>query len=161
MSDNFFYFAYGSNLDFTDLRLWCEYHKEPPFYPANVRKAFLLDYRLVFNFFDEYRVCGIADVVKEKGYSVYGLIMELSANQLITLRRKEGYPDLYSELKVGIESEGSIIKDVITYSLRDELKSASYIAPSRYYRQLILSNARKYKFPEDYIKYILSNETRD
>ena len=76
------YFAYGSNLNRTQMKLRCPNAKL-------LSVGFLKDYKLVFR--------GVADVEKSKGNKVWGAFWRVTPRDIIALDAYEGFPNLYKK----------------------------------------------------------------
>jgi hypothetical protein len=147
------YFAYGSNMNQADLDRWCDAHGRPRVRPRHVTVAVLAGYALSFDYFSETRNSGAADVVQSPGGQVYGLLMEISAEDRETIRAKEGWPDHYEELTVAVATvAGANVRGVTTYRVIPSLRLPEPVAPSRAYLDLIVSSARRHRFPKAYIE---------
>ena len=85
------YFAYGSNLDWAQMKQRCPLAKF-------VCRAKLPAYRLAFTIKDAERRCGVADDLPDKSKDVWGVVYEFPDNELKNLDKKEGYePDRPNE----------------------------------------------------------------
>lgn len=78
------YFAYGSNLDFAQMRQRCPSAKF-------VSIAKLPDHRLDFTRKSLTRGCGVADVVPELGRAVWGVVFAVEETDIGSLDASEGY----------------------------------------------------------------------
>jgi len=136
-----YYFAYGSNMDKEDLDKWCEENGYQKIKFLSVLPAKLKGYKLTFNYFSIRRKRGAANIMESEGNCVYGLLIELTKHDLKTIRAKEGYPSTYKVMKH-----------------REKIK---HQPPRKYYMQLIIRNARRYSFPDNYIDFLELIETRD
>jgi len=147
------YFAYGSNMDKPDLDKWCSIHNYPPVKILSTEVAILRDYELLFNYNSHTREGGAANIMKNEGSSVYGLLLDVNDDALDVLREKEGYPYCYEELLVEVENaDKSIITDVLTYEVVPEKRDSEHIPPTQQYMKLLIRNAKKYGFPGEYIE---------
>ena len=153
------YFAYGSNMDKEDFDKWCYKNNCTEIEFLNVTPAKLKGFRLAFNYFSHNRKGGAANIMRDEGNIVYGLLIDLKDGDRITIRKKEGYPDFYFEIPVEVETfDGEIIKDAITYKVVEKRQENHHVKPTRKYISLIVQNAMKYGFPEDYINFLRSFE---
>jgi hypothetical protein len=155
------YFAYGSNMDQKDLEEWCERQKKEVPVLQFVCASCLEDHKLVFNYSSSSRQGGAANIIKSSGNCVYGILFQISKNDLITIRKKEGYPNYYDEIYMTVKSiEKQLYIYAITYKVVKHREKDVPQRPTKYYMDLILNNARKYNFPRDYIYYLESIETQ-
>ena len=157
-----YYFAYGSNMDKEDLDKWCEEKGHPKIKFLSVLPAKLKGYKLTFNYFSTSRNGGAANIMKSEGDCVYGLLIELTEDDLKTIRIKEGCPNNYKEIEVSVEEfDGTVVQGVKTYKVVKEHEKIKHQPPTKYYMQLIIRNARRYNFPDNYIDFLESIKTRD
>ena len=89
------YFAYGSNLNLTQMKSRCPDSK-PLF------KAYLHDYELIFTGKVRKIRGGVATIRLSKGKEVFGAGYEISERDLSSLDRYEGYPDFYDRITVKV-----------------------------------------------------------
>jgi len=156
----FNYFAYGSNMDKTDLDKWCKKKGYNKIKFLNITPVILKDYKLCFNYFSISRNCGAANVMEFKSSNVYGLLIKLPEKDKAKIREKEGHPNYYIEIPINVETfEGNLVKGALTYKVIKEKEKKEHQPPSKYYMSLIIKNAENYKFPVDYINYIKSLDT--
>jgi gamma-glutamylcyclotransferase (GGCT)/AIG2-like uncharacterized protein YtfP len=153
------YFAYGSNLD------WEKMKKTVPssiFYG----KVKLENYRLDFTRESINWGCGVADIVKDENKCVWGVIYQFNKKDLKKLDESEGYiPNrekgqnayVRIEKKVYLEGEKDQPITVHTYEVFD--KKFDKHKPNKEYKYLIVSGAKHWKLPEDYISFLENIET--
>ena len=156
-----YYFAYGSNMDENDLNEWCKKQKRafPRWKLLGI--ACLENYKLVFNYYSSTRNGGAANLMEFPNSKVYGLLLEINNEyDLETIRKKEGYPNYYDEIKVAAKCNNENIANVLTYKVVKNKEKLEHQKPTRYYMDLILNNARKNGFPNEYIQYLESIKTQ-
>lgn len=146
------YFAYGSNLNPDQMRHRCPAHKV-------VGMAALHEHRLAFPLTSHDWGGGVAGVVPAHGSTVWGIVYELSDEDLASLDRYEGYRgagdqhNLYDREGVFVEltrpEDGSIPRRVraACYFARP----SNPAAPSRRYLDAILAGARHHRLPDEYV----------
>lgn len=157
-----YYFAYGSNMDKGDLDKWCKKHGQPKFEYLCVSPTKLCGYKLSFNYFSYSRHAGAANIVRSDNDCVYGLLIGLEADDLDIIRQKEGFPNYYSEIYVDVEKfDGTIVQKVKTYKAVKKREKSIYQPPKKYYLNLIIKNAEKYSFPNEYVEFLKLLETKD
>lgn len=139
-----YYFAYGSNLDQNQMTKRCPESKL-------IDVAFLEDYRLDFTIYSEDRNSGCADIVKEKGKRVWGLVYSVSKNDLEKLDKYEGCPTNYHRIDIIVSYNSG--KSVYAYAYEVTNKQ-SFIKPSSEYLGIIKTAAEKFNFPKDYRKLL-------
>lgn len=124
------YFAYASNLSKEYMNSRC-----PDSIP--IKKATLKDFSLTFN--------ELADIKEEKGERVEGALYVISKEDLETLDRLEGYPDLYDRMIVEVKGEKNNTYEAIAYTMIDkDLKS-----PPEHYYKLLLEGYNDWNLPMD------------
>jgi len=139
------YFAYGSNMDLNQLQ-------------GRVGKvkvlgvAVLKDYTLKFNKLSVYRG-GCANIEPAEGEEVWGILFELSEEQLKELDRYEGAPSHYRRIKVKVQTEEGKEVEAITYVACKEYKREG-LRPSDDYLNCLLSATEM--LPDYYVKKLES-----
>lgn len=135
------YFAYGSNLDVTQMRRRC-----PSAETLGV--GILRDYRLAFSRFSRTRGCGVADIVACDGEAVWGLVYDISEDDLTgSLDRYEGYPSNYTRLVLAIEMAAGGSLDAWAYSV---VEKDEHVEPDRFYLDIMRTAAAEHGFPAAY-----------
>ena len=138
------YFAYGSNLDLIQMKIRCPSSKL-------ISKGSLSDYRLDFNRYSSGWGGGVADVIPIKGSQVWGLVFELSDNDMDRLDFYEGCyknrTSLYERSKVVINTPKGPIPDVWVYTVVEKQK---FEAPTAKYLGIIKKAAIRWNFPNVY-----------
>ena len=155
-------FVYGSNMDKEDLDKWCNKKKgKPKIEFFSVSPAKLNGYKLSFNYFSSSRKAGAANIMKSDEDCIYGLLVGLEEESIKIIREKEGYPNYYDEINVEVEKfDGTIVLGVKTYKALKEKERPTYQALTKYYLSLLIKNAEKYSFPNEYIEFLKSLETK-
>ena len=132
------YFAYGSNLNASDLKAWCA--RQRLSYPlgAAIGRAWLPDCQLVFDTYSGTRRGGVANVVPRIGYAVPGVVFKVKKHGWDILSIKEGSPGFYSKQGVValMENEFGMTNPVpwVTYLLPP---SDTFIPPSVTYLRAV------------------------
>ena len=146
------YFAYGSNLDWQEMRECCPSARF-------LCLAMLKDHKMTFPWKSTKRCCGVASVKTCQGQNVWGVIYEIDAKDIPRLDRKEG-----------VNSGAYERKEREVYAVGDEqrpLTVAIYLAqpqdnppkPNDAYKKLIVEGARFWRLPPDYVQRLESIET--
>lgn len=148
--EKIYYFAYGSNLDESQMKDRCPNSRL-------VGKFCLKDYKLDFTIFSPKRVCGCADIIKNPGTEVWGLVYELTKEDLDRLDVFEANPDKYKRFTTKVVNDTGEELPVETYEVVE--KSFETIKPSKQYHGILVEAGKKYNFPDLYQKYIQSFET--
>ncbi len=157
---NVLYFTYGSNMDSTDLKSWCDRNGYTLSEFDCLGSSYIEGYEIVFNYYSNGRKGGAANIMEKTGSNTYGLLFSIDAATLKVLREKEGYPKYYSEITIPVVQGECILKDVLTYKVVSERELQSHQKPTRHYMDLIISNARKNNFPDEYIAFLEQIETQ-
>ncbi len=144
-----FYFAYGSNMDWAQIRERCPSARF-------VGVAALPDYRLAFTRRSIKRECGVADAVCDEGQRLWGVVYEISDLAIGKLDKSEGY-------RPGRKRNSYWRRECMVFLDGDEqgpLTGWTYFAdpqtnpppPNQAYKNLIISGARHWHLPEEYIE---------
>lgn len=137
-----YYFAYGSNLDYTRMFDRCESAEV-------VCRATLEGYRLVFMENNSKKV--VANIIKDEKNHVDGVVYEITHKDLKLLDGYEGHPTVYKRKSVNISIKGEI-KQVFVY-----------VMPKKYDIKLgkrTIKVTRHYGIPKgDYFTYIQNGYT--
>ena len=147
------YFAYGSNMDWDQMRARCPSARF-------MGMAELRDHRLAFTRKSEKRGCGVCDVVTDKGKTVWGVVFEVDEVDIGRLDVKEGYQpgrakNAYrrKECHVFMDGDDERPMAVVTY-FGDPQENPPL--PNAEYKNLLLSGARRWQLPEAYIRQLES-----
>ena len=142
-----YYFAYGSNMDETQMKKRCPHSKL-------VGVAILKGYRFVYDGYSSYRQGAVANLIKDQCEKVFGVLYEISETDEENLDRYEGYPVAYDKKEVEVEDLKRRKYKALVY-LREPRTIGK---PSRKYEMTIITTARKFGFPEEYINKFLKVE---
>ena len=125
--------------------------------------ASLSDHILDFTRESPSRRCGVADVVGHDGGMVYGVVYQVSDQDIALLDRLEGFApgvDAYRRT----EREVTTLKPPIG-TLRVELyevaRKVPFVAPSRQYLELLVDGADYWGLPATYIEQLRAFAVRD
>ena len=155
-----FYFAYGSNLEPNQMRSRAPGHRV-------VGLAALRDYRLVFPLYSNDWGGGVASVQPHHGDTVWGVLFEVSDDEIKQLdvfeyfRAPGDQHNVYDREHRTVElvrpDDGSFPRRVRAdlYVARPSNPSP----PSRRYLDQLLIGARHHRLPEDYIAQLDAIET--
>ena len=146
------YFAYGSNLDFAQMKGRC-----PSARFAGVAK--LPGRRLAFTRWSGGRKGAVADAVADPAGEVWGVVFEITAEDLEVLDRCEGFTpggsgNAYVREKCTVWLDGEEQRPVqaeVYFAVPEENPGL----PSRDYRDQILRGARDWRLPPEYIARVL------
>ena len=153
------YFAYGSNLDWAQMKRRCPSAKF-------VCRAKLSASRLAFTLKDAERRCGVADVLPDKSKDVWGVVYELPDNELKNLDKKEGYKpgrpneqNEYTREDHYVWREGDVTRQLLVALYRGHPQLDPPL-PSNDYKELIIDGARHWNLPAEYIRELESIKTK-
>jgi gamma-glutamylcyclotransferase (GGCT)/AIG2-like uncharacterized protein YtfP len=158
-----FTFAYGSNMNRSDLRSWLERNGFDSSMIIGRRPAKLEGYDFVWNYYSSSRAGGTANLEPKSGSIVWGVLIEFEEPIIKAFDRKEGHPTFYSR------GENRI--PVIRVEDNESVPAWIYIAgpnkgdrrdiwPTRAYKKIILDAAVEQGFPQDYLDKLESWQTQ-
>jgi len=144
-----FYFAYGSNMDCGQMRKRCPSARF-------VGVALLPDHKLAFTRESVDRRCGVADVVAEDGAQVWGVVHEITDLDVGKLDASEGF-------RPGRDKNSYYRRECLVFLDGEDQRPLTVSAyfgdpqpnpplPNAAYRDLILTGARHWHLPEEYIR---------
>jgi gamma-glutamylcyclotransferase (GGCT)/AIG2-like uncharacterized protein YtfP len=142
------YFAYGSNLDRQQMAQRCPNAKV-------IGPAQLTDHRICFPRKSPVRGCAVASIEPHAGMTVWGLMYEMTADDLKRLDAREGYDPVnlkaanrYDRVEIVIEQmRGEPVKAVTYVALPEDEPGL----PSFDYMKQIIDGAVANSFPDDYV----------
>lgn len=153
------YFAYGSNMDWSQMKERCPCAKF-------VCRAKLRSHRLAFTLRSCRRRCGVADILRDEMKDVWGVVYELLESELENLDKDEGFdpgrPDgqnEYSRENCYVWREGDV-KQLLLVSIYRGHPQPNPPLPNCDYKNLIVAGARRWQLPTDYIQELESIQTR-
>lgn len=145
------YFAYGSNMDWDQMRNRC---------PSTtvVGKARLPGYALAFTRKSQNRRCGVADVVPDASAEVWGVVFRVDELDVGVLDKNEGYRPERDASKNAYERSGMMVfvdgddnspLSVETYTV---CRKVNGCVPNKEYRELLVKGAQRWDLPTKYIE---------
>lgn len=153
------YFAYGSNMDWEQMRKRCLTAR----YVCNAK---LQGHRLVFPRKSKNWKCGVASVDRSDDFEVWGIVYQIDELEIDALDRNEGYdPNQPAQKNSYVRKEMRVLRDG---DERQPLTVWSYVAnepkspappPSAKYVQAIVQGSRHWRLPTDYIANLERIET--
>ena len=142
------YFAYGSNMDWNQMRDRC---------PAAqfLFKATLKGYTLVFTHQRINNKGGAADVVERPNGIVWGVVYHVEDSDLPGLYRSEGYQpgrarNSYAPITVTVHPHDDAKRELKVTTFTVCQKLPPHQQPSREYLDRILAGAHYWSLPQDY-----------
>ena len=134
-----FYFAYGSNMNWTQMQRRC---------PSSrfVCAARLPGYRFAIGRHSRLRDCGTATILQEISSEVWGVVYDVSETDLLAMDRfEDGYGR--NELCVYSMNGNQASLKVMVYVAPEE---AEVPLPTLEYKRLMLEGARHWRLPDEY-----------
>lgn len=143
------YFAYGSNLDWAQMRDRCSSAKF-------VCVARLPDHRLAFTRKSSSRACGVADAVPQNGREVWGVVYEIQETEIGKLDQAEGFEprrtkNAYVREQRHVLADGDESKPMAVW-VYFASKQKNPPLPSANYKKLVTDGARFWHLPAEYIE---------
>ncbi len=132
MNKEYYYFAYGANLNLAGMENRCPGYKK-------VEAALLHNYKLVFR--------GVADVVPASGDAVMGALYLLNQEHFKALDRFEGFPNLYIRKVVEVETLSGKKLQAVIYIMTKKSKPRP---PSDFYLSAIIKGLQQWNLSESY-----------
>ncbi len=158
-----FTFAYGSNMNRSDLRSWLEADGYDSGLVIDASPATLEGYDFVWDYYSQSRSGGAANLERKDNSTVWGVLIEFELSLLKAFDRKEGHPYFYSrgEKRVPVRRvrDGEIISAWL-YLAKPNRSGRRDVWPTRRYKKIVLDAALFWKFPEEYIAKINRWETQ-
>ncbi len=143
------YFAYGSNMEPVQMESRCPGQRHRGI-------ACLSGYTLVFTRWSRSWNSGTADILPEIGKEVWGVLHDLTLDNLRRMDKFADYPNSYVRQDILVQQEDKTFP-VFTYvAIRQGIFS-----PSKNYINKMVLGATENKMPEHYIAFLKSIETHD
>jgi len=138
------YFAYGSNLSEDQMRMRC---------PGSrlLGNARLPGYSLAFTAYSKRREGGVADIIESPLSSVWGLVYELTDDDLNALDGFECCPGFYERIEVRVKADAPMTAWAYTIVGKE-----GHVQPADDYIGLIIEGAKEHGFPSEYVRLIRS-----
>lgn len=143
------YFAYGSNMDLDQMKMRC---------PGSevIGIGELSHYAMAFTRWSRSWKSGTADILPERGKSVYGVLFDLTFEGLKKLDKFADYPNSYLRQDVNVLFEGEVLP-AMTYVARRQ----GVFQPSKSYVGKMVHGAEQSQVPVEYIGFLKSIKTHD
>ena len=138
--DNIFYFAYGSNMDNSQMKLRCP--------NTNIESiATLKQYRFIIN------SRGVATVIPDSSRVVHGVLWNITKDDEKKLDICEGVKwGTYKKINVDVEAKSGREVNAMIYIAADNSRGYS----KSNYVEKIVAVARKHELPDEYIQELKS-----
>jgi len=142
------YFAYGSNMDWEQMRQRCPSAKF-------VSIAKLKDYRFAIARTSHSRGCGSAGVLPQAGANVWGIVYEIDAKDFGPLDAAEDFvpgrgKNSYTRRECTVYADGDEGKTFLV-SLYFPEGEENPPLPNAEYKRLIVGGARHWRLPQGYV----------
>ena len=150
-------FAYGSNLHIQDLKHWLRHYGYCDEGILQVLPAILDNYRLVWNYYSPVRKGGAANVEPCEGHQVLGALLELTAETLPGIDRKEGHPKRYNRGAGPIEAKTLDQKSTYlawVYEVQPAYQTSEPTQPTQEYFEIMLEGIRQIGLPQSWIQTV-------
>ncbi len=152
-----FTFAYGSNMNSSDLRSWLERNGYDSSLIVALWPAELHGHDYVWNYYSRSRGGGAANLEPKERSVARGVLIEFHENLLKAFDRKEGHPAFYSRgdrrINVTRLEDGQEIPAWIYFAAPNK-QDRRDIWPTREYKNIILEAATKMCFPDEHLEKI-------
>jgi gamma-glutamylcyclotransferase len=154
------YFAYGSNLDFVQMRGRCPTAQF-------VCRAVLKNHVLAFTRRSSKRKCGVADVIPQDDHDVWGVIYQVEDQDLDALDENENYRPSSPASSSYIREKG--VRVLAENDEDQPMVASTYFAvkqpnpplPSKAYMRQVIDGAKFWKLPESYIEELKRIEVQE
>jgi gamma-glutamylcyclotransferase (GGCT)/AIG2-like uncharacterized protein YtfP len=152
-----FIFAYGSNMNRSELRSWLEGSGYDSSLVVDASPATLHGYDFVWNYYMTSRGGGTANLEHKDNSIIWGILLELDESLLKAFDRKEGHPYFYSRgdsrVPVKRERDGETVMAWI-YLANPNKSTKRDMRPTRDYKRIILNAVNFWEFPQEYVEKI-------
>ncbi len=153
--DSEYTFAYGSNMNYSDLRAWLESNGYDSSLILNRWQASLDDYDFVWNYYSAKRSGGAANIEQKAGSIIWGALIEYDKSLDKAFDRKEGYPVYYNKKRMTVkrQEDGKNIEAWV-YVAGSNKGSRTDVWPTRNYKWICVKGAEEMQLPEEHIEKI-------
>ena len=135
--------AYGSNLCSRDFEAYAQRHGETGSCLQFEEVIVIPDYKLAFNVSSKTRCGGVLNLESAKGFVTYGVLFSANDVGLNLVRRKEGVPYKYEEVKIAaLRRDGSEV-EAMTYIV-PTTKTENFVEPSASYLSICMEGYKEY-----------------
>lgn len=158
-----FIFAYGSNMNRSELRSWLEANGYDSSLIEEVSPASLDGYDFVWNYYAQGRRGGTANLEHKEGSTIWGVLIQFDESLLKAFDRNEGHPYFYSrgEKRVAIrrQKDGETVSAWL-YLAKPNKGGRRDIRPTREYKKIVLDAALFWELPDDHVEKIKNWQTQ-
>lgn len=143
------YFAYGSNMDHEQMQARCPGHRV-------IGIGRLSNYALVFTRWSRSWNSGTADILPDRAREIYGVLYDLTLDDLKRMDKFADYPNSYIRQDVVVENQGEALPALTYVAIRQGV-----FLPSKAYLGKMIQGAEKNKVPDHYLGFLKSIRTHD
>jgi len=143
------YFAYGSNMEISQMQTRCPGH-------TILGPACLSHYTLAFTRWSRSWNSGTADILPEKGKEVWGILYDMTFENLRRVDKFADYPTSYVRQDVMVKQDKEILPAFTYIAVRQGI-----FLPSKAYLAKMVLGGTESKIPEQYIEVLKTMETHD
>jgi gamma-glutamylcyclotransferase len=112
-----------------------------------VRRAFLREYKFVYDGYSTSCRGAVANIVPSNGDTVWGGLFEIDTDCLKVLDEYEGYPYFYDRKQLNVKDDENKTRKAMAYFRTGRIIGS----PWDEYRSVILQGAKDCGLPKDYI----------
>ncbi len=146
-----FYFAYGSNMDLSQMDFRCP--------AAKVAETVRLEgYRLAFCGRDP--AGGVATILKEEGSHVDGVLWKITRECEESLDFYEGYPRFYGKETIRVKDQKGMETESMAYVMNPPMRDCPAV-PAKIYLDGIIKGRRQNGIPEEPVREAVKRTRRE
>lgn len=143
------YFAYGSNMEPSQIQARCPGHRF-------LGVAEVPHYNLVFTRWSRSWKSGTADILPMRGGEVFGVLYELTMDNLKNLDKYTIFPQAYVRADLHVKLGKERLPAMTYFAIRE-----GAFLPSRKYLGQIVKGAEAFKLPKKYVAHLRMIKTHD
>ncbi|MGQ9707026.1 MAG: gamma-glutamylcyclotransferase family protein [bacterium] len=163
-------FSYGSNMNIKDMKGWLKSYKFKEIdnlideMKTTGTIAVLRNHRIVFNHISRGRGGGTCNFEECDGDDIYGVAYHISERFIEVLDKKEGYPtshtrELFQIALLKGKNNEEYVSAWIYYATPDKINKT--LRPTKRYKNVVITGARNWGLPPEYIKKLENISTLD
>ena len=146
-----FYFAYGSNMDLSQMDFRCP--------AAKVAETVRLEgFRLAFCGRDP--AGGVATILKEEGSYVDGVLWKITRECEESLDFYEGYPRFYGKETIRVRNQEGMETESMAYVMNPPMRDCPAV-PAKIYLDGIIKGCRQNGIPEEPVEEAVKRSRRE
>jgi gamma-glutamylcyclotransferase (GGCT)/AIG2-like uncharacterized protein YtfP len=143
------YFAYGSNMNGEQMQSRCPGHRL-------LGVARLPHYTLAFTRWSRAWNSGTADILPQRGEQVFGVLYDLSTDDLKRMDKLADYPHSYIRQDVLLSHQGEMLPALTYVAIR-----TGVFLPSRAYLAKMIRGSEQHDIEATYIAFLKTFKTHD